>query len=251
MVMETEDGRQQTADGARGQEELRREGGEAYAGRVKLRFTPAIVALSLALASSLVGAEIWKLDSIEKIGGHAVTLEGTPRVVEEDSVKALVFDGVKDGAFLSAIPLVGAKEFTIEVLFKVAAGGPREQRFVHLQDAANGRGLIELRLNETGWWLDTFLLSSGKTQGLALIDPKRVHPADTWAWAALRYDGKIMSHYVNGEKELEGPLAFEPFGEGKTSLGVRQNKVSWYKGAIREVRFHREAVAPEKLQRVK
>jgi hypothetical protein len=218
---------------------------------VKLRFTPAIVAFSFALVSSLTAAEIWKLDSAEKIGGHAVTLEGAPRVTEEGGVKALVFDGVKDGAFLSTIPLVGAKEFTIEVLFKPAAGGPREQRFVHLQDPGDGRALIELRLNENGWWLDTFLRTAGKPQGLALIDPKRVHPADAWYWAALRYDGRTMSHYVNGEKELEGPFAFEPFAEGKTSLGVRQNKVSWFKGAIREVRFHREAVAPEKLQRVK
>jgi hypothetical protein len=200
----------------------------------------------------LSGAEVWRLDRLENIGGNVVKIEGAPRVIEEGGVKALVFDGTKDGIFLPTIPIKGAKEFTIEVLFKPAAVGPAEQRFVHLQDTASARALVELRLNAKGeWWLDTFLLSAGKTQGLPLIDPKRVHPADQWHWAALRYDGKTMSHYVDGEKELEGTIAFDPFGDGTTSLGVRQNKVSWFKGAIREVRFHREALAPEKLQRVK
>jgi hypothetical protein len=34
-------------------------------------------------------------------------------------------------------------------------------------------------------------------------------------------------------------------------VGVRQNKVYWFKGAIKEVRFTPAALAPEKLQRVK
>ena len=51
-------------------------------------------------------------------------------------------------------------------------------------------------------------------------------------------------------KELERAAKFERFGPGQTSLGVRQNRVYWFKGAIREVRFHDEAVAVEKLQRV-
>jgi hypothetical protein len=60
-----------------------------------------------------------------------------------------------------------------------------------------------------------------------------------------------MAHYVNGEKELESPGAFVAFGRGQTSLGVRQNKVFWFKGMIAEVRFHPEALPEEKLQRVK
>jgi hypothetical protein len=60
-----------------------------------------------------------------------------------------------------------------------------------------------------------------------------------------------MSHFVNGQKELEKAVTFALFVDGQTSLGVRQNRVFWYKGAIREVRFHSVALAEEKLQRVK
>ena len=85
--------------------------------------------------------------------------------------------------------------------------------------------------------------------GLPLIDPKKIHPAGRWYWAALRFDGKHMSSFVNGEKELEGDVAFEPMSAGQTSVGVRLNRVFWFKGAISEVRFHPAAIAPEKLQR--
>ena len=57
--------------------------------------------------------------------------------------------------------------------------------------------------------------------------------------------------YLNGVKELEGPGRFVPFAKGKISLGVRQNKVFWFRGMIREVRFHDAALGEDKLQRVK
>ena len=37
---------------------------------------------------------------------------------------------------------------------------------------------------------------------------------------------------------------------GKTSLGVRQNLVYWFKGSLREVRFHPVALASAALQSV-
>jgi hypothetical protein len=190
---------------------------------------------------------VWKLDDVKKVGGHATEVIGAPRVVDG----AAVFDGAHDGIFVPADPLDGVKEFTIEILFSPAEGGPEAQRFFHLQDTADWRVMIETRLDgKGGWWLDTFL---GATKGgTPLIDPKRVHKTDAWYWAAVRYDGKTMSHFVNGEKELEAAdVKFGPLGPGKLSLGVRQNKVYWFKGGIREVRFTPAALAPEKLQRVK
>ena len=50
---------------------------------------------------------------------------------------------------------------------------------------------------------------------------------------------------------MENSGQFTEFGEGQISLGVRQNKVFWFKGGIREVRFHREAIAADQLQRSK
>jgi len=213
-------------------------------------------ALLLALFASALGAAeptttVWKLDQASTVGGLTPSLIGTPRVVEEDGAKAMVFDGAHDGILLPAVPLAGWKAFTVEILFRPAEGGLAEQRFVHVQDnATKWRLMIETRLDaKGGWWLDTYL--GGNASPLTLIEPKLVHPTDRWYWAALRYDGKHMTSFVNGAKELEGDVAFGPMGAGQTSLGVRQNKVFWFKGAIREVRFSPTALADEKLQRVK
>jgi hypothetical protein len=60
--------------------------------------------------------------------------------------------------------------------------------------------------------------------------------------------GKHRTHFINGEKELEADGEFGPMAAGQISLGVRQNKVCWFKGSIREVRFHPAALAEEILQ---
>ncbi len=190
---------------------------------------------------------MWKLGDVKNIGGHATEVIGAPRIVDG----AAVFDGAHDGVLVPNDPLDGATQFTIEILFSPEEGGPAAQRFFHLQDTADSRVMIETRLDGKGhWWLDTYL--GAPKGGQALIDEKRLHPTNAWYWAAVRYDGKTMTHFVNGEKELEATdVKFGPLGPGKLSLGVRQNKVFWFKGAIREVRFTPAVLPPEKLQRVK
>ena len=54
-----------------------------------------------------------------------------------------------------------------------------------------------------------------------------------------------MRHYVNGKLELSRDVTFEAQTEGRTSLGVRMNKVHWYKGAIRKIRFTTAVLEPE------
>lgn len=209
--------------------------------------------IALWLAANLARAAdaasvVWKLDDVKKVGGVATEVLGAPGSADG----AAVFDGAKDGVFVPALPLAGAKEFTIEILFSPAEGGPAEQRFFHLQDSAESRVMIETRLDgKGGWWLDTFL--GAPKGGQALIDAKRVHPTNKFYWAAVTFDGSTMKHFINGEKELEASgVKFGPFvADGKVSLGVRQNKVYWFKGAIREVRFTPAALAPEKLQKAK
>ena len=70
----------------------------------------------------------WKLNNLEKIGGLAVELLGSPQVVKTDRGKAIVFDGVRDGIFIKTNPLAGADKFTIEAIFRPDAGGEKEQR---------------------------------------------------------------------------------------------------------------------------
>lgn len=211
-----------------------------------------ILTLVVAFAGRIVATEtIWLLDNTAKIGGHAVTIVGAPSVRTEAGAAAIWFDGLKDGIWLRDIPFSGQGQFTIEIFFQPTAAGPAEQRFFHSEDAAGRRALIETRLDGKGrWWLDTFIVTPAAGRGVTLVDPRRVHPVGRWYWAALRYDGKTMAHFVNGQKECEESVTFEKFDQGQTSLGVRQNKVHWFKGAIREVRFHSRPIADDDLQRV-
>jgi hypothetical protein len=193
------------------------------------------------------GATIWKLDNLKSIGGLTPQVVGAPELISTASGRAVHFNGESDGLFLSTNPIKGAERFTIELLFRPDITGPREQRFLHVQDDTNARGLMELRLFDNGWALDAFLLSGASQK--ALFDATKLHPAGEWTWVAMEYaDGKISS-YVNGVKELEGEVTFPPMSAGTISLGVRQNRVSWFKGSIAEVRFHPTALPADKLQR--
>lgn len=193
----------------------------------------------------------WALEQTAAVGGHAATVLGQPRIATGPDGAAFFFNGTSDGLLVPANPLAGWAQFTVEVLFQPAEGGLAEQRFVHIQDDAGWRVMIETRLDgKGGWWLDTFL-GDGRNIRQPLIDPSRVHPTGRWYWVALTYDGKRMTHFINGEPELAADVSFGPMGPGQISLGVRQNKVYWFKGGIREVRFHPGALPPSVLQRVR
>ena len=179
----------------------------------------------------------WLVDNLSRVGGHPVTVIGTPAVVETPLGPAVEFNGATDGLFLETNPLQGLRRFTVEALIQPAVEGPEEQRFFHVQDtAADNRALLELRLApDRTWCLDTFLKQGAA--GLTLIDRGRRHPAGSWHTVALSYDGTTMTHYVDGQQELAGAVAFGPMNDGRVSIGVRQNKVSGFKGRFRLVRI--------------
>ncbi len=196
---------------------------------------------------------IWTIDSTASIGGHRVDVIGVPGIGRGRSVPrppediAVNFDGVKDGLLVNCNPIAGLPAFTIEVLFYPIGGGENEQRFVHLQEhTSENRALIELRSVAGHFYLDTYL-ESGTSQ-LTLITPEHLHPNDNWYWAALCYDGTTMRHSVNGVEEARGLVNFAPLGAGLTSIGVRQNQVSWFKGCVREIRVSDESLEPSRLQ---
>ena len=162
---------------------------------------------------------------------------------------SISFNGVDDGLIFPVNPLAGLEQFTVEVLFRPDPDGLAEQRFVHFQDDSNNRGLIETRLLPDGrWFLDTYLHDGRTDSGLTLADRGLLHPADQWYWAALVYDGETMTHFLNGEKEDEGKISFGPMGQGQTSVGVRLNRVFWYKGQIRKILFHPYILDQHQLQ---
>jgi len=189
----------------------------------------------------------WKLDNLKKIGGHMIEILGQPKVVKTDNGKAIEFDGVDDGIFIETNPLAGAKAFTIEAWFRPDPGGPAEQRWLHVEDLENveSRAMLETRVSKDLWFLDTFLKSGDNR--LPLYAENFKHPIGRWYHVALVYDGTEMRHYIDGKLELSGKIAIKPFGRGRTSIGVRQNKVYWFKGAVRKVRFSHTALKPEQF----
>ena len=191
----------------------------------------------------------WRLDDVRVIGGHAVAIAGSPRVVDTELGRAIEFNGTSDGLFLDVNPLAGLARFTVEVLFWPAADGGPEQRFVHFEEAKTGnRALIELRLLPgPSWHLDTYLRFG--TAALTLADPGKTHPTARWHVAALVYDGKTMTHYVDGVPELSGDVSFASLGAGTSSIGVRQNRVSWFKGRIHTIRVTPAALDPSRFLR--
>ena len=193
---------------------------------------------------------VWTVDNAESIGGHRPRVFGAPRIASAATGgPALLFNGKSDGLILPVNPLRGFSKFTIEILFRPDPDGPRAQRFMHIQDERDSRIMIETRLiGSLSWSLDTFLQSGDN--GRPLLDRTKRHPTGRWTWVALVYDGKTMSDYVNGQKELEGPVDFAPMADGRMSLGVRLNRVFWFKGSIKEVRFSPLPLNPDALRRI-
>jgi hypothetical protein len=189
----------------------------------------------------------WKLNNLKEIGGQNIDTLGQPRIIKTEQGKAIEFDGVDDGIFMEMNPLAGAKAFTIEAVFRPDAGGPAEQRWLHVEDLENveSRAMLETRVAKDLWFLDTFL-KSGENR-LPLFAENFKHPAGRWYHVALVYDGSEMRHYIDGKLELSGKIAMKPFGRGRVSIGVRQNKVYWFKGAVRKVRFSRIALTPDRF----
>jgi hypothetical protein len=203
-----------------------------------------------AAPASAQPAITWAIGTASATEGHSLSVLGAPTVGESELGPTVCFDGKDDALLFPVNPLLGLSEFTIEVSFKPDPDGETEQRFLHVQeDGTENRALLELRLTSEGsFYLDTFLRSGDEKLTLAV--EKQLHPAGRWYWAALTYEGEQMSHYVNGVKETEGKLKFAPLKAGQMSLGVRLNRVSWFKGCIREIRFSATALPATELQRI-
>jgi len=218
--------------------------------RIRLK-TIAVVAAAVCALASTQGAspETWTFDRLDRIGGHATTVLGTPRVVETPAGKAIEFDGVDDALFVDVHPLAGAAAFTWEAIFR-PDGGNREQRWFHLQEnGSENRMLFEIRVVDDRWFLDSFNQST--TGSATLMNKSSLHPLGAWYHVAAVYDGKVFTNYVNGVKDGEAEVALSPQGAGRSSIGVRINQVYYFKGAIHSARFTRRALAPSEFQKVR
>ena len=188
----------------------------------------------------------WKIDNLKKIGGRTVTIIGNPQIIKAPGGKAAMFDGVADGLLVDSNPLAGAQAFTLEAVFRPDANGGKEQRWFHVQqDKSENRVLLETRLVGDQWFLDTYIRSGDNNRTLFAENFK--HPVGVWYHVALVFDGSEMRHYVDGKLEMSGPLSISPLADGQTSIGVRMNRVFWFKGAIRRARFTAKALRPNEF----
>ncbi len=202
----------------------------------------------VAYMSSLRPAVVWMFDQLKNIGGNKTTVLGAPRVIDTPIGKAVQFDGVQDALFIDNHPLAGAETFTFEAIFR-PDGGEREQRWFHLSEQDPGTGadtdnrmLFEIRVAGDQWFLDSYNQSG--TEGKALMNRAALHPLGVWYHVASVYDGKEFRNYVNGVQEGAANLHLAPHGAGHASVGVRINKVYYFKGAVHMARFTRRALSP-------
>jgi Concanavalin A-like lectin/glucanases superfamily len=196
---------------------------------------------------------MWTFDRLENIGGHKTTVLGQPEVIDSPVGKAIEFDGVDDALFIDNHPLAGAKTFTWEAIFR-PDGGQKEQRWFHLseQDPQTGadtdnRMLFEIRVVDDQWYLDSY--SQSGTESKALMNRQALHPLGAWYHVASVYDGQEFRNYVDGVQEGSARLRLAPHGPGHASVGVRINKVFFFKGAVHLARFTRKALSPSEFLR--
>jgi Concanavalin A-like lectin/glucanases superfamily len=65
------------------------------------------------------------------------------------------------------------------------------------------------------------------------------------------YDGREFRNYVNGVQEGAAELRLAPQGPGRTSVGVRINRVDYFKGAIHASRMTQRALSPAEFMKLR
>jgi len=207
---------------------------------------------SALIASDTAYYELWDISNLEMIGGHAVTSFGDPQVVSTEIGDAVQFDGDEDRLLVDFNPIMDAKEFTVELVFKPDACYPdnTDPRFVHIQDPDDPdkkRLMIELRVDANNQcYMDGFLRTDAGS--LPLIDETLVHPTEVWQHVAITYKDSVFTTYFNGVEELSGivPYTFTVINTiGKTSLGARMNEVKYYSGLLKTLKVTHTRLAPE------
>ncbi len=225
------------------------------------RRTFGVMALLGAMRVSAQAQEqtLWKFDSLTRIGGLAPRVEGAPVLVDSPLGKAVQFNGKDDALFFPGRPLVGARTFTIEAIFR-PDGGDFQQRWMHIAETdpatgldaspagtsdTNPRFMFEIRVVKDQWYLDAFVNSKAGSKALAF--PEKLHPIGPWYAVAQTYDGKTYRSYVNGVLEGEADTAFTPHGPGHAMVGARMNHVNYFHGAIAQARFTAHALPPQEF----
>ena len=221
------------------------------------------ITLPLALTFKIRGSQAqssfkeWIFDNDNEVSDYKIHRSGSPVIISTFLGDATWFNGKNDGYFMTIHPLAGAKKFTIEALIR-PDGGNFEQRWLHLESQddlsappglSDTRILYEIRVIGSYWYPDAFIHGEGYRQ--ALRQPDRLWPTGQWHHVAQTYDGSTYRSYVNGTLQCLADVAFTPQGAGRCAVGVRLNKVNFFHGAIRSIRFSRYASDPSQFALLK
>lgn len=182
----------------------------------------------------------WVIAELVKNQSNHIEISGHPKVVSSPYGDAIYFDGIDDAYFLKDMPLKSFEEFTVEMIFNPETNSPFEQRILHFGEVSNDRMLLEIRAVGNNWYFDGFA-ASGENK-LALIDENLIHPLNQWYHVAFVVTANSLTTYVNGKQELHESYTFKPIETGQSSVGVRLNKRSWFKGSIYKIK-----VTPKQL----
>jgi hypothetical protein len=232
--------------------------------------TPILLGAAATLASGAAlaqsGLEVtWQFDRLDNIGGNPAHVDGQPKIIATPAGKAVLFDGVHDGLSIDKHPLTGFSQFTFEALVRPDGGDPA-QRWFHLAETdpktgldattdpgnptadKNPRFTFELRVDGDRCYFESFTHGPGYQS--ALIDKTKTHPLGQWYVVTQTYDGQTHRSFVNGVLENEAPIAYVPQGPGHSSVGMRINHVSYFKGAVMRAHFAPRALAPAEFMKV-
>jgi hypothetical protein len=176
-----------------------------------------------------------------------ITILGNPDIIKCELGNSLAFNGIKDGILINSMSIKNLNEFTIEVIFYPEKGGDFEQRFLHFGEILGNRVLLETRTTKNSWYLDAYIKSD--MQKCALIDSTLLHPLNKWYHIAYTVDHGNLTTYVDGKEERRGQIEFTPLTSGQTSVGMRQDKRSWFKGSIHKIRITPRILSPHEFLR--
>lgn len=187
----------------------------------------------------------WQVSELLTEPSSKISISGNPKIIKTPYGEAVYFDGVDDAIFLDNMALNSLESFTVEMIFNPAGNSSFEQRILHIGEVSDDRMLLEIRAVENNWYFDGYVASDGNKK--ALIDERLLHSLEKWYHVAFVVTPTSLTTYVNGLQELHEDFVFKPITTGKTSIGVRLNKRSWFKGSIYKIKVSNGIVNPVKF----
>ena len=202
------------------------------------------VFLPLAVAAQTPKVIVWDANNYPEIS----RMLGEPYIISTALGYAVDFNGSTDGVFTNSIPVKGMEEVTLEVIMNQYGKAEFENRYLHMGEVSGPRIMFETRVTpENTWYADFFVVMSDAEKAI-VIDENKTHPCDKWYNVTLVADKNGIKGYVNGELQGSAPINFRAaINSGATSVGVRQNLKSWFKGAIYKIRITGAALSPDEF----